>query len=251
MKRLLFCMLMLALGGLPVAAAAVTKVALVSTRMVLERKFALMQAAARTQGIELAWTQVDAEGEAGVERVLDGARFVLIDAPRVDDQALVERIAGDRLRSAGLPGVAVNVMSPPVRLRAIDVESAHAQRVFEYYVGGMRTNHERLFAYLAALLSGADASAVPPPARLPDAGIYHSGHEAGVFADLPAYLDWWERRSGEPWQGRPVIGMEISSSYVSDGQTRMLDEAIRALEESGAVPLLFYRASRVARARAL
>jgi cobaltochelatase CobN len=249
MKRLLFCMLMLALGGLPVAAAAVTKVALVSTRMVLERKFALMQAAARTQGIELAWTQVDAEGEAGVERVLDGARFVLIDAPRVDDQALVERIAGDRLRSAGLPGVAVNVMSPPVRLRAIDVESAHAQRVFEYYVGGMRTNHERLFAYLAALLSGADASAVPPPARLPDAGIYHSGHEAGVFADLPAYLDWWERRSGEPWQGRPVIGMEISSSYVSDGQTRMLDEAIRALEESGAVPLLFYRASRVARAR--
>src|SRR5690606_10434736 len=249
MKRLLFCMLMVALGGLPVAAAAVTKVALVSTKMVLERKFALMQAAARTQGIELAWTQVDVEGEGGVERVLDGARFVLIDAPRVDDQALVERIAGERLRSAGLPGVSVNVMSPPVRLRAIDLEAGRAQRVFEYYVGGMRVNHERLFMYLAALLSGADASAVLPPARLPDGGIYHPGHEAGVFADLPAYLAWWESRRGEPWQGRPVIGMEISSSYVSDGQTRMLDETIQALEEAGALPLLFYRASRVARAR--
>jgi len=249
MKRLLFCMLMVALGGLPVAAAAVTKVALVSTKMVLERKFALMQAAARTQGIELAWTQVDVEGEGGVDRVLDGARFVLIDAPRVDDQALVERIAGERLRSAGLPGVSVNVMSPPVRLRAIDLEAGRAQRVFEYYVGGMRVNHERLFMYLAALLSGADASAVLPPARLPDGGIYHPGHEAGVFADLPAYLAWWESRRGEPWQGRPVIGMEISSSYVSDGQTRMLDETIQALEEAGALPLLFYRASRVARAR--
>ena len=249
MKRLICCLALLVLSGASTWASALEKVALLSTRMVLERKFALLETAARAQGIELAWTQVDAEGAAGVERVLDGARFVLIDAPRVDDQALVERIGGQRLRAAGIPGVSINVMSPPVRLRAIDLDPTRAQHVFDYYVGGTRINHERLFGYLRALLSGADAAAVPPPVALPNGGIYHPDHDAAVFADLPAYLAWWEARHGGPWQGRPVIGMEISSSYVSDGQTRMLDESVRALEAAGALPLVFYRASRVARAR--
>src|SRR5690606_25689353 len=141
MKRLLCSLMLFALTGFGAAASATDRIALISTRMVLERKFTLMEAAARAHGVELAWTQVDAEGEAGVDRVLEGARFVLIDAPRVDDQALVERVAGERLRKAELPGVSINVMSPPVRLRAIGVDAARAQRVFEYYVGGMRANH--------------------------------------------------------------------------------------------------------------
>jgi cobaltochelatase CobN len=242
-------MMLFALTGFGAAASATDRIALISTRMVLERKFTLMEAAARSQGVELAWTQVDAEGELGVDRVLDGARFVLIDAPRVDDQALVERVAGERLRKAGLPGVSINVMSPPVRLRAIGVDAARARRVFEYFVGGMRVNHERMFGYLRAVLSGADAESLPPPEALPNGGIYHPGYERTVFADLPAYLAWWAQRRGEPWQGRPVIGMEMSSSYLSDGQTRMLDETVQALEAAGALPLVFYRASRVARAR--
>src|SRR5690606_37382034 len=70
------------------------KIALLSTRMVLERKFRLLEDAARAQGVALAWVRVDVEGDPGVARALDGAAFVLIDAPRTDDQALVERVAG-------------------------------------------------------------------------------------------------------------------------------------------------------------
>src|SRR5690606_14822467 len=99
------------------------KVALVSTKMVLERKFRLLADAARTQDVELAWTRVDVDGAEGVARALDGARFVLIDAPRADDRALVERIAGERLRDAALPGVGIHVMSPPRRLQALRVEN--------------------------------------------------------------------------------------------------------------------------------
>ncbi|MBV1732345.1 MAG: hypothetical protein KUA38_08875, partial [Hydrogenophaga sp.] len=95
MKRLFLCALLALVG--PWAQAA-DKVAILSTQFVLERKFKLMEAVAREQGIELAWTQVDAEGEAGARRVLDGARIVLIDAPRSDDQAQIERVAGQRLR---------------------------------------------------------------------------------------------------------------------------------------------------------
>lgn len=248
-RRLARGLLVLALCTHAGLALAADRIAVVSTRMVLERKFSLLESAARTQGVELAWTQVDVEGEAGVRRVLDGARFVLIDAPRVDDQALVERIAGQPLRAAGLPGVGIHVMSPPSRVRALGIDATHAQRIFEYYVGGTHTNHERLFGYLRAMFAGTALTDVAPPIALPDGGIYHPGHEHAVFGDLPSYLAWWERRTARRWRDAPVIGVEISSSYLSDGQTRMLDETVQAIEAHGALPLVFYRASRVARAR--
>ncbi|PKO75971.1 MAG: hypothetical protein CVU21_15740, partial [Betaproteobacteria bacterium HGW-Betaproteobacteria-15] len=245
MKRLFLCALLALVG--PWAQAA-DKVAILSTQFVLERKFKLMEAVAREQGIELAWTQVDAEGEAGARRVLDGARFVLIDAPRSDDQAQIERVAGQRLRELSLPTASINVMSPPVRLRAIHMDKEQAQRVFDYYVGGTRINHQRLFQYLQAILQGGDPSAIAPPLALPDGGIYHPGHDGLVFEQLPQYLAWWEARAGRPWHGLPVIGIEMSSSHISDGQQRMLDETVQAIEQAGALPLMFYRSSRVARA---
>ncbi|MBL8315370.1 MAG: cobaltochelatase subunit CobN [Rubrivivax sp.] len=234
-------------------AQAADKVALLSTSFVLERKFKLMEEAARLQGVELAWTQVDraepAGGEAGARRVLQGARLVILDTPRSDDQAQIERVAGKLLREAGLPTVGVQVMSPPQRLRALQMDAAQAQRLFDYYVGGTRANHERLAAYLKAWLSGGDLAAVSPPVELPNGGIYHPGYEQAVFAGLPQYLAWWQRHSGRAWQGQPVVAMETSSSYLSDGQARMLDESVRALEKAGAVPLVFYRSSRVQRSR--
>lgn len=89
---------------------------------------------------------------------------------------------------------------------------AQAQRVFDYYVGGMRVNHERLFQYLRAVLQGADLAAVPAPVALPNGGIYHPAYDKGVFADLRSYLArgrharaarrgarrWWA------WRCRPV-----------------------------------------------
>ena len=62
------------------------KIAVVSTQFVLERKFKLMEETARKQGVDLAWTQVDREGEAGLRRVLKDASLIIVDAPRSDDQ---------------------------------------------------------------------------------------------------------------------------------------------------------------------
>ncbi len=227
----------------------VTKVALVSTQMVLERKFKLMAEAARSQGVELDWTQVDAEGEKGVTRVLKNASLVLIDAPRQEDQAMVERVAGGQLRAAKVPGASINVMSPPVRLRALGLPQPQAQRVFEYYVGGTRVNHERLAQYIKVLVVRGDETSVPPPVALPNGGIYHPAYEKTVFADLASYLAWWQQRTGRDPLAQLTIGMETSSSYISDGQTRLLDDTVADLERRGALPLVFYRTARVARAR--
>lgn len=223
--------------------AATDKVALLSTGFVLERKFEQMAEAARVRGIELAWTQVDREGAAGVRRVLQDARLVLIDAPRSEDQGLVEKLAGQALKDAGLPGLGIHLMSPPPRMRPQGLEGARAKRLFDYYVAGMQANHERMADYLAAMLRGGDPAAVPPPLQLPPGGIYHPSARE-VFTTLPAYLAWWSARSGKEWKNRPVVGLEMSSMHIAESQTRILDDIARALETRGAVPLVFYRAPR-------
>ncbi|MBE7526279.1 MAG: hypothetical protein HS120_01030 [Burkholderiales bacterium] len=91
------------------------KVALLSTRFVLEHKFNLMQAASAGTGIELHWVQADRDGEDGVRKVLENAQLVIIDAPRSDDQAVIERIAGKQLRELAIPIVAFQTMGGQIR----------------------------------------------------------------------------------------------------------------------------------------
>ena len=54
----------------------------------LERKFKLMETVAREQGIELAWTQVDAEGEAGAGQCKRQAVAVEMQAVAFETPAL-------------------------------------------------------------------------------------------------------------------------------------------------------------------
>lgn len=244
--RWILCGLLLASGSAVLAA---DKIALLSTSFVLERKFQLLEQAAKKQGVELAWVHVDKAEETAIQTALKDANLVIVDAPRSDDQALIERFAGKLMKERKVPTASVNTMSQP-RVKAVNLEAAMAQRIFEYYVGGTTLNHERLFQFTQAMLHGGNLAQIPPPIDLPNGGIYHSDYERAVFDSLPAYLAWWQKHAGKAWQDKPVVGMETSSSYLSDGQTRMLDETIAAFERAGAVPIVFYRASRVARAQA-
>ncbi|WP_396957150.1 cobaltochelatase subunit CobN [Nitrosomonas sp.] len=233
---------------LPMMATA-AKVAVLSTSFVLERKFKLMETAAREHGLELAWTQVDREGKAGVARVLDNAAFAIIDAPNDDAMTQIEQMAGEDLRARAIPFLGIHLFNLPMRMQAQHMEEAQVQRLFSYYVGGTRINHERMMQYLKAWLEGGDLSAVPLPVELPNGGIYHPDADQMIFASLPEYLDWWQQRHNRSWQDNPVIGMETSSSYLSDGQTRQFDETITAIERAGGVPVVFYRGSRVMRSK--
>jgi cobaltochelatase CobN len=238
-------------AGQEPAAAEPLKVALLSTSFVLTRKFDLMKALAAEQGVELAWAQVDVPGgEQAAREALDGARFVIIDAPRVDDTAMVERVVGEVLREISSPLLSVNVMSPPQRLRGERLTTGQAQRLFDYYTAGMAVNHRNLFRYLAALAAGGETAQIPAAVPLPNGGIYHPKAPDLVFAAPADYLAWWGAERGVDWEEMPVIAVEISASYISDGQTGMVDATIAGLETAGAVPLSFYRSTVTARSRA-
>lgn len=235
-------------GAVPPAHAdqASPRVAVLSTSFVLPEKFRMISEVAQAEGVQIAWRHADMTDAAGIASALAGADLLLIDAPRDSDIAAVEAAAGDAIRAANLPGLRVSVMNSP-RLQPMGgLAPESAQALFGYWVAGTRENHRNLARYVAAVVRGEDTALVPPPADLPNGGIYHPQAEQ-VFATLPAYLAWWESRHGSRG-ARPVIAMEFSSSYISDGQTRMLDDIVSGIEAKGAVPLAFYRASRLARA---
>ncbi|WP_319381138.1 cobaltochelatase subunit CobN [Thiomicrorhabdus sp.] len=246
-------------GGLLFGAASVSasetlnetspKVAIISTEFVLSKKFKLLTEAAEQQGVELAWIQVDARdgtgGKDGVQKVLRDADLVIVDAPRTDDQAKVDTIAGDSLRALQVPVVHINRMSRPLRLKTVNLPTEVGQQVYGYYLGGMSENHRLLFDYAAAIINGTDLDAVPLPIEMPNGGIYHPQYKQQIFADLESYLRWWNAKAGKEGEKSLVIAMETTSSYIADGQTRHLDETIAAIEARGAMPLFFYRKARV------
>ncbi|MDR2213010.1 MAG: cobaltochelatase subunit CobN, partial [Pseudomonadales bacterium] len=243
----IFCIVvaLLAFAG---AAQAAGNIVLISTDFVLENKFKQMADSASETGIEFSWAQVDGAGADSARNLIAQADFVIIDAPRADDRGKIEATVGDLLRDATMPVVRISVMSPGDRLQGIRLEAAQTQRLFDYYVNGTRINQANMFAWLSALLDGGDAAAVAAPMPMPNGGIYHPAWPAQVFATSGDYLDWWTDYSGKDAREVPVIAMEASSSYISDGQNRMLDDSIAAIEARGALPLVFYRSSRAARA---
>lgn len=242
-KLVVLTLLMLAASS----AFAQVKVGILSTQFVLEQKFKLMEQAAKNSGVDLAWTQVDREGDVGVKRVMQNANLLIIDAPRNDDIALIERVTGGEVSKSSLPTLNINMMNPPDRLKPVNLDTAVAERLFEYYSGGTPINHERLFQYLNAMLTGGDVSKVPEPMKLPNGGIYHPQFAELIFDNLPAYLAWWKKQSGKQWNTMPVIALETSSSHISDGQLRMLNETVASIEKAGGVPLVFYRSTRTGR----
>lgn len=234
-------------GTIPIVTLAQVKVGILSTQFVLEQKFKLMEQAANKQGVELAWTQVDRDGEAGVKRVMKNANLLIVDAPRNDDITLIESVTAGEVSKSGLPTLNINMMNPPDRLKPVNLNAVVAERLFAYYSGGTPINHEHLFQYLNAMLTGNDVSKVPEPILLPNGGIYHPKFAELIFDNLPAYLAWWEKQTGKQWKNTPVIAMESSSSHISDGQLRMLNETVEGIEKAGGVPLVFYRSTRVGR----
>lgn len=219
------------------------RVGILSTAFVMEHKFRAMEAQASAHGIALDWSQLDREGEAGAARVLAGADLVIIDAPRGDDQAVIQSVAAGALAGARMPVIHINRMTPQRRMWSERLEPDVAERVAAYYLEGTEVNHARLFEFLHALLSDGDPDQVPPPEALPDGGIYHPAFAGGVFPSLAAYLEWWREARGPAWENRPVIGIETTSSYISDGQTRWMDEMIHAIEAREGLPIVFYRSS--------
>lgn len=210
---------------------------ILTTEFVAESKFKKLVEVAKESPVQVDYRYVenlDAEKE-----FLTRADFVILDAPRSEDQTKVDSLVHVELAAARAPIIQINRfdMVQPLQYRNISAEHAHA--LHKYYVSGMDNNRKNMLEYIGCYLSGGNVDQVEKPRPLPEKGIYHPAAQDGVFTSLEEYLVWWESR-GESWQGRPVIAMETTSSYISDAQTAHLDAVIQAIEDNQGLPVVFY-----------
>lgn len=238
MNTLVFIIGCAVLSLVPPAAVAATKVAVLTTDFVMERKFALMKDAAEQERVEFSHVQVNRAAPDLVRRTLANAALVIVDAPRQEDQAAIEKSVGSQLREQKVPTLFVMVMSPPRRMLGLGLDSDAARALFAYYTNSTPINYARMFQFVKRSLLKSEPGEAPPPMELPPIGIYHPRADR-VFPTLPMYLDWLRSGSGDPKP--PVVGVEISSSFVADGQTLMLDDMVDRIEKAGGLPVLFYR----------
>lgn len=226
------------LSVVPPAAVAATKIAVLTTDFVMERKFTLMKDAAEQEQVEFASVPVNRAAPDAVRRTLDDAALVIVDAPRQEDQAAIDKAVGSRLREQKVPTLFVMVMSPPRRMLGLGLDADAARALFAYYTNGTPLNYGRMFQFIKRNVLKLEPGEALPPVELPPIGIYHPRGDR-IFPTLPMYLDWARPGLGHPKP--PVVGVEISSSFIADGQTRMLEDMVARIEQAGGLPVLFYR----------
>ncbi|MFN7982408.1 MAG: cobaltochelatase subunit CobN [Vicinamibacterales bacterium] len=248
MRRLLCALFALLAVLVAPSMAAGPKVTLLSTEFVLERKFQEMQKAATAAGVNVVYVHVDHATPDTVRRAVEGAALVIVDTPRAEDQAAVEKAAGGLLRERSVPTMNVMTMSPPRTRYGVGISAEQTETLFKYYTNGTSANYARMFRYITRGILKSERGEILPPIELPDQGIWHPRSEE-VFSSLDAYIAWLERAGHRVSGDRkpPIIGVEISSSFIADGQTRMMEDLSTRIERAGGVPLMFYRGSRSGR----
>ncbi len=110
-----------------------------------------------------------------------------------------------------------------------------AQIIFDYYNNGGQENYNRLFDYLNQSIFKVSDRVALPPIIFPENGIYHPDYPQMVFASLDEYLAW-----KKPAKDIPVIGIGFHQLRIADDMTEHIDDLIRRIEKSGALPVAFY-----------
>ncbi|MCW8128030.1 cobaltochelatase subunit CobN [Microbulbifer halophilus] len=207
------------------------KIGVVSNDFVLPGKISLLREIAQPRGIELTGYRI--ERSSGAPRTwFSQSDLVILDTPRGNDRARVMEFVGGALESTSTPWLAVGGGKPLGK----NLPPQIMRPLLAYYGAGGETNFRHMMAFVQAWQSGQGTADVPAPQALPEAAFYHP-QAPEHFERLSDYLDWGKKR----WhRDTPVLAVAMSSGSVSDGETAAYDHLIRAIEDAGAVPLVFW-----------
>lgn len=225
----LLCLLLLTGSG-PATAG---RILIISTSPIQPGKFLKLADSARRHGLHLEARFAEKLAPETGPELFRGYDLVLFDTPRDHLQAFVEA----RLTAAlpGLKGPALWLHDSQPRWQGLP--DALARRLHAYYINGGRLNFDAFLATLAAHLDGKPAGGIRDPIVFPKSGLYHPDYPGLVFAEPAAYMRW---KTGSEHPAAPVIAIALHQQYIAAEQTAFIDDLIRRIEKSGAVPLPFY-----------
>ncbi|WP_458094045.1 cobaltochelatase subunit CobN [Roseomonas sp. WA12] len=228
--RALFLALVLFIAPV-LARAEAPRIRVIASDFVLPGKFERLARWARQAGFRVEGARVGKD--AGEPRDwIAGAALVILDTPRPADLARVQQRLGDALEAEGRPWIRVGGGAPG----SGGLSQEHARRLAAYYAAGGEANLRTLFTYLRGVRDGQDVSSLPPPQRLPRAGIYHPAAPA-AFASAQDYLAWGQDR----WPANvPRVAFAIGDGVLADGDTGLIDALIARAEARGLAPVAFW-----------
>jgi cobaltochelatase CobN len=231
MRRLLALLLLIGLGSAAMAAAEPTGpvVRIVATRFTLPAKFDRLAAWAQEGGYQIEWRQV--EDGASASDLTRGADLVLLDGPRPNDMAAIDKAVGGTERLT-VPWLAVG--GGPPRSGALAPDAA--RRLIGYYAGGGEANLRAFVRAVPRVPKRENLDDLPAPTRLGETGLYHPDVPAPL-ADAAAFRRWSEAQG---YTRRPVVAIAISDGLIRDMQTQVLDATVAALAEKGLLAAPFW-----------
>ncbi len=116
------------------------------------------------------------------------------------------------------------------------LSEAEAQALHDYYDNGGDANFSRMADFLALNVLGDGSKSVQPPIVYPEVGFYAPDYDGLIFPDVDSYLAWHGEGLGE----KPVVGVMMQRSLIESVNTGVVDEAIRRIEEKGALAVPFF-----------
>ncbi|MFC7049989.1 cobaltochelatase subunit CobN [Emcibacter nanhaiensis] len=205
-------------------------VTVITNNFVLPSKITRLRAWGQDAGVQVSGKYI--ETAEGKPQDWLSADLVILDTPRGGDRARVMEHMKEALEGTTTPWIVVGGGRP----LSGNLDRVVAGRLSAYYDAGGEENFVNMMRYISAWKGGADMASIPAAVPLPATGFYHP--DAPVpFATLQAYLAWGERRWEED---APVMAVAISSSYLSNAQTKVLEAVVDKVEAAGGIPLLFW-----------
>lgn len=232
--------LALLLGGLRLDAqsgspASPSRVVVVHDALVLESKFAALEALGAQRQLEI--THIIAQSaEDQLVKALAGQDLLIVDCPRHTSYGEIEARLATLAETASLPARQVWVGRREQRWSGLD--DTTGETIWQYYRHGGQRNFAHLADYLANLLHGAGIAPIPPPAPLPAAGAYHPEFPDQVSAAPGEILAFLRARHPE---AIGVVGIGFHPSYIESIALDHVDAMVAEAEQLGLIGLpLFY-----------
>lgn len=214
------------------------RVVIISNDFVLTGKFTKLHEMATNADIGLVTVNIDQDDDQRVAEVLQGAKFVLLDAPREEDGRRIRERVGSFLEKANPPWLLISARGA---LTGGGLAQLQGEQLYAYYRNGSARNFSGFFAYLRYHLFNDQSVTVPEAVVFLETAIYHPDYPDLVFPDLASYRNWLrEKPEGKFSQPRPAIGIVFHQSYLANMNTGPVDELIRKIEARGALPVAFY-----------
>ncbi|EYS95409.1 cobalamin biosynthesis protein CobN [Cupriavidus sp. SK-4] len=211
-------------------AAALPRIAILTSSPVPAGKFAPLREMAQAQGMALEARYLERMPAQEIAPYINDADLLIVDAPRDHIVTAMLQKLGPLWTQARVPRVLVTTD----RYEAHGVDDKLAAQLHAYYVNGGRANFGAMMRTLAAQQFRLRAdSSIPAPVPFPKAAYYHP-KLANVITTSP------EEALAASGSSGPVIGIAIHQAYVSGLDSAFIDDLIRRLEARHARVLTFY-----------